>query len=260
MTVKIACYGSCITRDNFNSKLNKNYKERYECVATSLHTSIISLVSPQVPFDEAKLDHVDIKSADRNKRIVMEELNRTFLDDLKESQPDYLIMDFFPDIYFGVVFSQDRIFTNNDWYITRTSFYREMQEKFILDIGDNSTEYLSVWLPSIHKFMEFVKEHVPNCEVIINKGRFSNRLMRDDGNISYLTPFDGYNEVWNVLDNFVVSKYDLKYIELDHSEYYISSKPTLGWDIFQLHYQDDYYHDFLKQLDGTIRHNAGMNA
>lgn len=253
MTVKIACYGSCITRDNFNSKLNKNYKEKYECVATSLHTSIVSLVSPQVPFDETKLDHVDIKSADRNKRIVMDELNRTFLNDLKESQPDYLIMDFFPDIYFGVVFSQDRILTNNNWYITGTSFYREMPEKFTLKIGSNSADYLSVWLPAINKFFEFLKQNVPNCEVIINKARFSNRLLDGDGNLSHIPSMDGYNEVWNVLDNFVISKYDLKCIELDHSKYFISHKPTLGWDIFQLHYQDNYYHDFLGELNRTIQ-------
>ncbi|MFP7492904.1 DUF6270 domain-containing protein [Terribacillus saccharophilus] len=260
MTVKIACYGSCITRDNFNSKLNKNYKERYECVATSLHTSIISLVSPRVPFDEMQLDHVDIKSAYRNKRIVIEELNRNFLEDLKDSQPDYLIMDFFPDIYFGVVFSQDQIFTNNDWYITRTSFYRKLHDKFALKIGNNSADYLSVWLPAVNKFMQFLKDNVPNCEVIINKARFSNRLLDDTGNLSYISPLDSHNEIWNVLDNFVISKYDLKYIELDHNNYYISHQPTLGWDIFQLHYQDNYYHDFLQQLDKTIQSNNPVNT
>lgn len=108
MTIKIACYGSCITRDNFNSKLNSNYKNTFECVATSEHSSIISLLAPKVQYDLNKLNYTLSEFSHRNKEIAIKDLERSFLLELIETQPDYLIMDFFPDIYFGVVFSEDK--------------------------------------------------------------------------------------------------------------------------------------------------------
>ncbi|PKR86273.1 DUF6270 domain-containing protein [Heyndrickxia camelliae] len=101
MQKKIACYGSCITRDNFNSKLNHNYKERYRCVVTSEHSSIISVLSPEVKFDSEKLDYTVSKFASRNKEIAEADLNKTFLRDLIENQPDYLIMDIFLIFFLG---------------------------------------------------------------------------------------------------------------------------------------------------------------
>ncbi|WP_366248073.1 DUF6270 domain-containing protein [Terribacillus aidingensis] len=262
MTIKIASYGSCITRDNFNSKLNKNYKERYECVATSLHASLISLFSREFSYDETKIDYIDEENVhnEADKRKTIEELSKSFFHDLKVKQPDYLIMDFYTDVFLGVFFTQDRFVTNNG-YISKTSFFNELPEKFHLKIDRSPSDYFGLLLPSIAKFMDFLKKEVPNCEVIINKGRFSNRLLDSEGKVSYLPSLQHYNDIWDKLDNYMISKYDLKFIELDHEQYYISPKPTIGWDVFQLHYHDNYYHDFLEQLNTVtqIDKNAEVN-
>lgn len=252
MTIKIACFGSCITRDNFNSKLNPNYKSTFECVATSEHSSIISLLAPKVQYDLNKLDFTLSEFSLRNKEIAIKDLERSFLIELIETQPDYLIMDFFPDIYFGVVFSEDKIMTNNDWYLCNTTFYNELPNKHILKIEKNTKDYLSVWIPAFMNFMDFMKINVPNCEIIVNKARFSNHIL-DNNNIYYLPPIDNYNTIWEIVDNYIISKYELKYIELDHSKYYLTKKPTLGWKIFYLHYHDNYYHDFLKKLMKIVK-------
>ncbi|MBE0313571.1 hypothetical protein HA450_00095 [Xanthomonas citri pv. punicae] len=251
MKIKIACYGSCITRDNFNSKLNPDYKRIYECVATSEHSSLISMVAPRVEYDDAKLDFTLSENSPRNKEIAIKDFDRSFLNDLVKTQPDYLIMDFFPDVFFGVVFSEDKIMTKNDWYLCNTTFYNELPNKFILKLDQNSQEYLSVWIPALINFMNFMEKNVPDCQVIINKARFSNRIL-DDDSVYLLPSLDKYNEIWNVLDNYVISKYGLKSIELDHSEYYLAKNPTLGWKIFHLHYLDNYYHDFLKSLNKLV--------
>lgn len=252
MKIKIACYGSCITRDNFNSKLNPNYKTIYECVASSMHSSLISLVAPKVKFDKDKLDYTLSKFIPKKKDIAIKDLDRSFLTDLIKTQPDYLIMDFFPDVFFGVVFSEDKIMTNNKWYLCNTTFYKELTNKFVLKIEENSQDYFSVWQPALRNFMNFMKINVPNCEIIINKARFSNRIL-DNDNIHYLPPVDNYNKIWEKLDDFVISKYGLKFIEMDHSKYYLSKNPTLGWTIFYLHYLDNYYHDFLEKLDEIVK-------
>ncbi|MGG4411268.1 DUF6270 domain-containing protein [Niallia taxi] len=251
MRKKIACYGSCITRDNFNSKLNHRYKDRYECVATSMHSSLISIVSPKVKYNLKKLDFTDDIFSQNNLKIAIADLERSFLNELIITQPDYLIMDFFTDIYFGVVFAQDNIMTNNHWYLRKTSFYQELQNKFILKIEHNPSEFLSVWAPALETFINFMNRNLPNCEVIINKGRFSNQLL-DNDLIEYLPSMDYYNDIWDKIDNFVISKYNFKYIELDHANYYLTKNHTLGWKIFNLHYHDNYYHDFYTEFNNLI--------
>lgn len=251
MKVKVACYGSCITRDNFNSKLNPDYKDTYECVATSEHSSLISLGAPEVQYDDNKLDFTLSEFSLRNKEIAIKDFDRSFLTDLEKTQPDYLIMDFFPDVFFGVVFSEDNIMTHNDWYLCNTTFYKELPKKFVLKVDKNAEEYLSVWLPALGNFMNFMKNNVPNCEVIINKARFSDRIL-DNDSIYQLPSLDNYNKIWDILDDYVISKYGLRYIELDHSKYYLAKNPTLGWKIFQLHYLDNYYQDFLNNLNELV--------
>lgn len=252
MKIKVACYGSCITRDNFNSKLNPNYKDTYECVATSEHSSLISLGAPEVQFDDNKLDFTLSEFSLRNKEIAIKDFDRSFLTDLEKTQPDYLIMDFFPDVFFGVVFSEDNIMTHNDWYLCNTTFYSELPKKFVLKVDKNAEEYLSVWLPALSNFMNFMKTNVPNCEIIINKARFSDRIL-DNDSIYQLPSLDNYNKIWDIMDDYVISKYGLRYIALDHSKYYLAKNPTLGWKIFHLHYLDNYYQDFLNNLNKLVK-------
>lgn len=251
MKIKIACYGSCITRDNFNSKLNPDYKSIYECVATSEHSSLISLVAPEVKYEGNTLDLTLSNFDSRNRNIVMKDFDRSFLNDLVKTQPDYLIMDFFPDVFFGVLFSEDKIMTHNDWLFLNTTFYQELPNKFVLKLVKNSKDYLSIWIPAFVNFMNFMKTNVPNCEIIINKARFSNRILHNDS-IQYLPSLDNHNEIWKILDNYVISKYGLRYIEMDHSKYYLAKNPTLGWKVFHLHYLDNYYQDFLKNLNQMV--------
>lgn len=43
-------------RDNFNSLINQNYKKYYECISTQQYSSIISIMSPTIPFNLSELD------------------------------------------------------------------------------------------------------------------------------------------------------------------------------------------------------------
>ena len=53
MTIKIATIGSCITRDNLNSKFNPYYKLFFDVIAHQNQTTIPSLMSDKI---ELKVD------------------------------------------------------------------------------------------------------------------------------------------------------------------------------------------------------------
>jgi len=248
MAIKVASFGSCATRDNFNSKINKNYKEKYECVATSNHSSIISLMSPKVNYIEEKLDCLSNEHRNYHKNNTIKDLDKSFLSELVISQPDYLIMDFFPDVHFGILVSNKNTMTNNHWFLCNTTFYDELPNKLVLKVVEKPAQFLQLWILAFDNFIKFVNENIPNCKIIINKARFVNQVL-DNNEITYLPSKSGFNSIWDKLDTFVISKYKLDNIELDHSNYYLTKKHTLGWNLFQLHFHDNYYHDFLKELD-----------
>ncbi|MGP5698730.1 DUF6270 domain-containing protein [Glutamicibacter arilaitensis] len=97
--IKVAVIGSCVTRDIFNRTFNPGYKDLFECVALANQVSIVSLMSPPVPVDPEDLDGLE----PRVHGEIVKEFSRHFLTELLETEPDYLLMDFRPDIVFGFV-------------------------------------------------------------------------------------------------------------------------------------------------------------
>ena len=55
MVTHFTVFGSCACRDIFFSKINKNYKDYFEIGEDGIRISYISIMQPQVPYDEESL-------------------------------------------------------------------------------------------------------------------------------------------------------------------------------------------------------------
>src|ERR671920_227614 len=148
--IKIAVMGSCITRDNFNSRFNTDYKQAYEAVLMQNQSSLISLMSKplQVPADQISV------GSEYDRWNVRTDLSKEFLDQVAELAPDYLILDFFGDVHFGVLDLGDgRYITNNRWKLWPTPFYKQLQESEPprwLRLDEDTEEYLALWRDAEH--------------------------------------------------------------------------------------------------------------
>ncbi len=91
--------GSCVTRDNFNSRFNPGYKKMFETVLMQNQSSLISLMSPPVPISEAEIG----PGTAYDRWNVATDFSKEFLAELERVQPRYLILDFFGDVHFGVL-------------------------------------------------------------------------------------------------------------------------------------------------------------
>jgi len=85
----VSVFGSCVTRDNFNSHFNPGYKEYFEVKLSANQTSVIALMSPPIEDEFAPLR----KMSDYDRWNVGSDLTREFLPKLAELRPDYLILD-----------------------------------------------------------------------------------------------------------------------------------------------------------------------
>lgn len=254
--LKIAVLGSCVSRDPFNSKFVPDYKNYYSCVLHQNQTSMISLTSKSIPFDSKLIDNL----SPFDTRHFRTELDKSFFSDMIKHQPDYLIMDFYGDLYYGVQRVGDSYITNKKWLFKRTSQYGvlDLQKEYTIFRNDQEW-YLKEWKKGVDSLFKFLKKKVPNCKVIINKARFVDRywdvesgrfmILSKSGKKKYIN-IKLYNKWWRTLDKYVIENHDVRVLRYDMSKYYaIEDHP---WGIFYVHYNMKFYQDFTIQLQRII--------
>lgn len=248
MVKKIAIFGSCVSRDNFNSQFNSNYKDFFKCVLHQNQTSVLSLMSNPIPVPT---DEEVEKLNDFNKWHLRTEFTKEFLKLIVERQPDYLIIDFYADLYFGVIdLGKGKYITNNSKF-KNLPFYKNKNLK--LDIETDTDVYMEIWKEKVDEFFKFIDENVSKCKVILNKTRFVDMTengdslteIRKKNNIRYID-VKKLNSMWDKLDYYVIEKYDVGIIDQTIKEYKASTNHP--WGQFYVHYTKDFYHDFLNKL------------
>ena len=169
--IKIGIIGSCITRDAFNSAHVHNWKNYFEVVAYQSQISIPSLVSEPVIFDENNVVYKNMDNFAVNQ--INTELNKNILNELKNNSPDYLIIDFYGDLFFGVVKDLNGGYiTNKRWLYSRTNAFTDnIEEGQSLSFENNFKAYFELWKLSIDKLFVNTLSSL-NSTVILHKSKF----------------------------------------------------------------------------------------
>ncbi|MCW2781079.1 MAG: hypothetical protein JWR35_1528 [Marmoricola sp.] len=256
----VAIAGSCTTRDNFNSRFNADYKRFYSCDLAANQTSIIAMMSPPV---EPVFEPIGTMT-DYDRWNVESDMSREFLPLVAELQPEYVILDFFGDIHFGVIRLDDgRYLTDNRWKLWRTDFYKEREAagSFTrLRFQTDPEEYFALWCEAMDRFGGYLAEHCPNTRVIVHRGYNTNLTTApgEPGPITLrqykvsqgksLSPLDVplANALWARLDDYAIEKFGWASIDLRAEGY--TSYAEHPWGVFYVHYTPDYYHRFLAEL------------
>ncbi|WP_436878232.1 accessory Sec system protein Asp2 [Mammaliicoccus sciuri] len=255
MTIKIATLGSCVTRDNFNSTINPYYKKFFTIIAHQNQTSIPSLMSKKGTLE---VSNEFIKKAPYFQGLLSQEFSKEFLEKLKDKQPEYLIMDLDPDVKFGL------LKLNNGTMITNNPKFRgipQIESGTKLNINEDFDSYFTLWKSAIHNFFEFMKKNVPNCKVVLIKGRFKDTFsdgttltkMRNDQNI----PLQNYikmNEIWDILDEYIETNFDILNLDMTKTKYNLNKNHL--WGPYYLHYEDRYYNYILNSLINLLYNDS----
>ncbi|AGN38134.1 DUF6270 domain-containing protein [Bacillus paralicheniformis] len=253
--LKVAIIGSCVSRDNFNSCFIEDYKRYYSCVVHQNQMSIISLTADSIAFDYEKIDN--LKPFD--KRQFETELDKSILNTLIINEPNYLILDFYADVFYGIRELEGSTITNKRWLFSKTTLYKTLKEGESLSLLDDFTDYFERWKESIKILFDFLNRKLPNCKVVVNKARFSDIYYDEiSDSYKYLSKSTKvkqintslYNEIWDRLDNYVIKNHDVQFIDYGDKYYLLDSKHK--WGLFYLHYVKDFYLDFTKKFLSII--------
>ncbi|WP_284138999.1 DUF6270 domain-containing protein [Virgibacillus sp. LDC-1] len=242
MRPTVSIIGSCITRDNFNGKFNPNHKMFFQCKTHQNQASFLSVMSQPFPLevDVSDKSHFDQKH-------IIKEFDKTFLEEIIRDNPDYLLIDFYGDVYYGVTeVHKGTYITSNDKFFNIPI----MINKKAFTIKDDI--YFDIWKEKINVFFSWVSENLPNTKVILVKGRFSETLI-DGRNLNEVRKQSGMrtiniaemNNLWDKLDTHVENKYKVDVIDLTE-QYNLSTNHP--WGTFYVHYTMDYYRDFLNKM------------
>lgn len=256
----VAVLGSCATRDNFNRRFNPTYRESYECALAQNQTSIISLMSEPVLETWQPLGQM----SDYDRWNVQTDLSKSFLTDLAEVKPAYLIVDFFADIHFGVIRLTDgRYVTDNRWKTRKTDWYRNLVESdgfTRVTIFKDTDEYLSLWKSAFDRLVDHVNEHTPETRIVIHRGYNTNLLKLSDRpvpvNLRRARPklsklnVRRSNQLWRELDDYAIDQAKARVIDLTDTRW--ATPEEHPWGPFYVHFPPEYNHRFLGELHKIV--------
>lgn len=252
---RIAVFGSCITRDNFNSQFNPEYRRWYSVVAQANQSSVIALMSPPVEPEVTEDDGL----SEYDTWNVRSDLSRGFLSEVVASDPDYLILDFFGDLHFGVRELEDgRFVTDNSWKLHQTAQFARWDASGTTRshrVLDDPEAYVERWTEALDRFATHLAEHLPRTRVVVHRGFYASktvagpkgrpRSLRRTANLAPLK-VRRLNELWARLDQHAIDTYGWDAIDLTDQGY--TSTADHPWGQFWVHYSLDYYHRFLAEL------------
>lgn len=254
--VKIGVIGSCVSRDNFNTQFIGNYKDYYSCVFHQNQMSMISLAAEPIPFEARLIDNIE-KPFDR--RHFITELDKSIWDTMLINKPDYLILDFYGDIYFGAREIGNSYITNKRWLFSKSTLYSQLDEGNEITLFNDSGSFFRMWMSGLEVLFDFLYKNLPDCKVIVNKARFVDEYLEKQTNEIKLIsesgkqkpiPIDLYNNWWEILDNYVIENYPVYYIDYGDKVYLADEDHP--WGLFYPHYVNDFYQDFTKKLLSII--------
>lgn len=247
MTIKIATIGSCITRDNFNSKFNPYYKLFFDVIAHQNQTTIPSLMSDKI---ELKVDDEFINKTNYIQNLLLREFDKGFLDILKQEKPQYLLMDLDPDVKFGLLKTKENNYLTNNPNFKGLKYIEALET---ININENFDDYFEIWKSSIHKFFKYLNDEIPECKLILVKGRFSDYFTDGTTLTEYrnqkkipLQNFEHMNKIWDTLDGYIIDNYDIEVLDMTKSNYKLDKNHA--WGPYYLHYENKFYNSFLNKL------------
>ncbi|RLA70014.1 MAG: hypothetical protein DRG24_07570 [Epsilonproteobacteria bacterium] len=161
----VAIFGSCVSRDVFNSQFNKDYKKYFKVVLLQNQTTILSLMSGTITYKEESLS--PLQGWDKNMTIL--ELDKTFLMELKRLRPNILIIDFLADARFETMAYQNSYLTVNKWKLTRTKLFNEIkQDNYIFIPNKRQLK------DNMEALYSYIKDNLPHTTIVLNKARALN--------------------------------------------------------------------------------------
>ncbi|MBC1896988.1 teichoic acid biosynthesis protein [Listeria booriae] len=245
---KIAILGTDFSYSAFNSRpfFNPDYEEFFECSIIQSHSSIISMMTePATDIDLT--NYPDI--VEQRRPIIAEDLKKEFFANLEASNPDYFLIDLYPDVVRPVMWLNDKTAITLSYVVEQSQLLNDLSYEKIVDHVDNEA-FFHEWTKYADQFISKLTEIIPPNRVILNSGGFTTSYYAKNRAILEYKgkmEIERNNYFWNRLNNYFMSKIpEATVIDFSKKPYIGDFNHPFGQS--PSHFESTYYKDFLKEL------------
>lgn len=252
MIIEFATFGSSPSRNIFNSALNKDLDEDFRLSYSIEKVNLISLMSKPIDFDEKLID----SGNEFHNLSIKQDLSKDFLDFLKSSDVEYIIMDTFNDVDYTTIRIDDDSYITNSNLLANMEYYNLIKDNPQLDIHEDFDEYLEIWKSSCDSFFEFLLANRPDIKVILNMARECYTYIDDDGKKVQRNYYKRKSQIDNklrdILDYYIIENYDVEILRF--SEDTLIDKNNI-FGLSAKSYEPIYFDEKNHQLAGIVQKN-----
>ncbi|MDQ0803475.1 DUF6270 domain-containing protein [Priestia megaterium] len=237
MMKKLDILGSCVTRD----ALELTEESQYTLETYFARSSLISLYSPKV---DIKREDIQLAS-DFQKEMVYYDLTKYFPRYIKETEADYLLIDFIDE--------RMEVLERNGSYITRSNefVHSNVNEQIQYEASVlNKEEINELWKKSALQLIEDLKGRFNPKQIILHKALWRYSYIDKNGEEQTFKEhywikrnndkIDGYYEFFQ--ENFP----GIHVIDLNNQYH---ADEFNKWGLSPFHYEEKYYKAFIEQLN-----------
>ena len=257
MSVTISIIGSCQSRDIFNSKFIKNWKDHFTIYSYYTMTSMLSVMSNPVPYNYQNLMNSGMKEHQLEHWYF--ELEKPILKTLSSKKPDILILDFYADARYGARKYAGQYVVNRLFKLKNRDIIDWDRLSTAYTYQKNSKEFLSLWKDAMDRFMAFMKKHLPDTKIVLNTIKGTNVVKKANGE-TYINPkiedldVDKINSLWREMDEYLIQNYDVLPINFE-KEYFLDESYLFGLGVALVHFHKEYYTDYFDKLLAITKNN-----
>lgn len=256
--IKIGILGSCVSQDSFRTFYNKNYKKLYKIQFMTPRLSVISIMNPPIEYNYEDIIVLPKNPINRNRMVFMEnDLSKTFFKKM-DMGIDYLIIDEYFEVKFGVVKYNNSYFTHNYWDYPYSNFFKKINNPEILNIQYNPEEYFELWKNKIDEFFNTIEKKYPNVKIVLNKSKVLDLVLNKEGEkfiYDHYTDFvNKINPKLEKIENYIEENYkNVIIIDLRNEMKYCDENHI--WGLGPVHYNKEYYTKFFEEFMKIIVKN-----
>jgi hypothetical protein len=231
--MKIDILGSCVTRDVLR------YENPFTLGRYYARTSLVSLYSEPIKIE---LSEIDLPSSFLQK-MVYYDLTKDFRNYMKWSDSDVLVLDFIDERFTMLKLGNSYITHSNEFAKSKLNEKLEATR-----VGWGTKQEL--WKANVLKFIDEVKSNYKT--VVLHKAYWKDKYYDKNGVLhDYKNkPIEEKNRDLDFFYDLIQSQFEeLKVIQLDQ---YVASENHV-WGLTPYHYEDNYYIEFINQLNNLIK-------
>ena len=164
--IKLYIIGSVSTKGCFAYSQENIHQDLYEVTGMQYQSSFISLMSNQLRLKDLNIENLDSWS----KKVIMRDMNKTFLQEIIQLEPDYIIIDLISEIESSVMKIQDTYITKIKGKSNKLDFDNYEAEE--ISLKKHKELYIELLKNKIYEFRKFCSENLPNTKIIFHVAPF----------------------------------------------------------------------------------------